>query len=156
MDYMRVSGTLSAGINKTEGHVRTYFESNYRTSRKVVEDLLIEEIIQKAYQLQTGKEKDAEELAQTLLDIREQMVELSKKKEQISNYDRQITVIQEFLTKFEPLLQNFELCRENEQKTSVFIILSLMKESGLRQKRSNWRKRCRTCRNNSRKRSESC
>lgn len=108
------------GINKTEGHVRTYFESNYRTSRKVVEDLLIEEIIQKAYQLQTGKEKDAEELAQTLLDIREQMVELSKKKEQISNYDRQITVIQEFLTKFEPLLQNFELCRENEQKTSVF------------------------------------
>ena len=48
------------------------------------------------------------------------MVELSKKKEQISNYDRQITVIQEFLTKFEPLLQNFELCRENEQKTSVF------------------------------------
>ena len=81
---------------------------------------MIEEIIQKAYQLQTGKEKDAEELAQTLLDIREQMVELSKKKEQISNYDRQITVIQEFLTKFEPLLQNFELCRENEQKTSVF------------------------------------
>lgn len=108
------------GINKTEGHVRTYFESNYRTSRKVVEDLLIEEIIQKAYQLQTGKEKDAEELAQTLLDIREQMVELSKKKEQIANYDRQITVIREFVTKFEPLLQNFELCRENEQKTSVF------------------------------------
>ena len=35
------------GINKTEGHVRTYFETNYRTSRKVVEDLLIEEIIQK-------------------------------------------------------------------------------------------------------------
>ena len=29
------------GINKTEGHVRTYFETNYRTSRKVVEDLLI-------------------------------------------------------------------------------------------------------------------
>lgn len=108
------------GINKTEGHVRTYFENNYRTSRKVVEDLLIEEIIQKAYQLQTGKEKDAEELAQTLLDIREQMVELSKKKEQIANYDRQITVIREFVTKFEPLLQNFELCRENEQKTSVF------------------------------------
>ena len=108
------------GINKTEGYVRTYFESNYRTSRKVVEDLLIEEIIQKAYQLQTGKEKDAEELAQTLLDIREQMVELSKKKEQIANYDRQITVIREFVTKFEPLLQNFELCRENEQKTSVF------------------------------------
>ena len=35
------------GINKTEGHVRTYFETNYRTTRKVVEDLLIEEIIEK-------------------------------------------------------------------------------------------------------------
>lgn len=33
------------GINKTEGHVRTYFESRYRTTRKIVEDLLIEEII---------------------------------------------------------------------------------------------------------------
>ena len=41
---------------------------------------MIEEIIQKAYQLQTGKEKDAEELAQTLLDIREQMVETVKEK----------------------------------------------------------------------------
>ena len=37
------------GINKTEGHVRTYFETNYKTARKVVEDLLIEEIIEKAY-----------------------------------------------------------------------------------------------------------
>ena len=35
------------GINKTEGHVRTYFENNYKTTRKVVEDLLIEEIIEK-------------------------------------------------------------------------------------------------------------
>ena len=29
------------GINKTEGHVRTYFETNYKTTRIVVEDLLI-------------------------------------------------------------------------------------------------------------------
>jgi len=37
------------GINKTEGHVRTYFETNYRTTRKVIEDLLIEEIIEKSF-----------------------------------------------------------------------------------------------------------
>ena len=37
------------GINRTEGHVRAYFETNYRTTRKVVEDLLIEEIIQKSF-----------------------------------------------------------------------------------------------------------
>ena len=46
MDYIGESVNIIRGINKTEGHVRTYFESNYRTSRKVVEDLLIEEIIQ--------------------------------------------------------------------------------------------------------------
>ena len=41
------------GIKKTEGHVRTYFETNYKTTRKVVEDLLIEEIIQKSFNNQT-------------------------------------------------------------------------------------------------------
>ena len=41
------------GINKTEGHVRGYFEQNYRTSRKIVEDLLIEKIIQKAFMAKT-------------------------------------------------------------------------------------------------------
>ena len=35
------------GINQTEGHVRTYFETHYKTTRKVIEDLLVEEIIQK-------------------------------------------------------------------------------------------------------------
>ena len=38
------------GINKTEGHVRTYFENRYNTTRRVVEDLLIEEVIQRAFQ----------------------------------------------------------------------------------------------------------
>lgn len=108
------------GINKTEGHVRTYFETNYRTSRKVVEDLLIEEIIQKAYNLKTGKEKDTEELAQTLLEIREQMVELSEKKQQIASYDRQMDVLQDFIRKFEPLMHIFEMREEMEKKTSVF------------------------------------
>ena len=41
------------GINKTEGHVRTYFETHYKTTRKVVEDLLIEEIIEKAFLVKT-------------------------------------------------------------------------------------------------------
>ena len=46
------------GINKTEGHVRTYFESNYKTSRKVVEDLLIEEIIQKSFNNKLSVDND--------------------------------------------------------------------------------------------------
>ena len=49
------------GINKTEGHVRTYFESNYKTTRRVIEDLLIEEIIEKAYQTKTERETDKTE-----------------------------------------------------------------------------------------------
>ena len=55
MDCMRASGEIIRGINKTEGHVRTYFESHYRTTRKVVEDLLIEEIIQKAFMARTSE-----------------------------------------------------------------------------------------------------
>lgn len=107
--------------------MRAYFENNYRTSRKVVEDLLIEEIIQKAYSLRTGKEKDTEELAQTLLEIRDQMVELSQKKQQIACYDRQIGAISEFIQRFEPLMQIFEQRDINEEKTSV-LYHELLKE----------------------------
>ena len=87
------------GINKTEGHVRTYFETAYRTTRKVVEDLLIEEIIQKAYQVKIGQENEDERLAATLLDIRDKMMELSRKKRQIVGYDRQIALLEKFSEK---------------------------------------------------------
>lgn len=58
------------GINKTEGHVRTYFESNYKTSRKVVEDLLIEEIIQKSFNNKLSVDNDEGMMAQTLWILR--------------------------------------------------------------------------------------
>ena len=75
------------GINKTEGHVRTYFESNYRTSRKVVEDLLIEEIIEKSFNNKLGVTDDEGQMARTLLDIKDKLLELSKKNSQIGNYN---------------------------------------------------------------------
>ena len=87
------------GINKTEGHVRTYFEQNYRTSRKVVEDLLIEKIIQKAFITKTNKGNDEDEMAKTLLDIKDKILELSRKKNEISKYDRQGKVILDFINK---------------------------------------------------------
>lgn len=83
------------GINKTEGHVRTYFENNYKTGRKVVEDLLIEEIIQKSFQNQIGNQMDEDGMAKTLLDIKDKIVELSRKKEEINTFDRQIALMQE-------------------------------------------------------------
>lgn len=84
------------GINKTEGHVRTYFETNYRTTRKVVEDLLIEEIIEKSFYHKTGTDREAGEMAGTLLDLKDQLVLLSRKKNEVHHYDKQIGLLSEF------------------------------------------------------------
>ena len=81
------------GINKTEGHVRTYFETNYKTTRKVVEDLLIEEIIEKAYLVKTEQNEDSEDMAKNLLDIKDKLMELTKKKRDIANFDHQMELI---------------------------------------------------------------
>lgn len=82
------------GINKTEGHVRTYFENNYRTTRKVVEDLLIEEIIEKAFMVKTAREDDgSSSMAKMLMDIKEQLTVLAKKKKDIATYDHQIELV---------------------------------------------------------------
>lgn len=88
------------GINKTEGHVRTYFETNYKTTRKVVEDLLIEEILQKSYYNTTGEGAD---FAKLLLDIKNKLVELTKKKNDIANYDRQIEILNSFIARIQSL-----------------------------------------------------
>ncbi len=82
------------GINKTEGHVRTYFETHYKTTRKVVEDLLIEEIIEKAFLVKTEQEDVNEDMAKTLLDIKDKLVELSRKKSEIANYDKETELMQ--------------------------------------------------------------
>ncbi|APC40161.1 coiled-coil domain-containing protein [Clostridium estertheticum] len=96
------------GINKTEGHVRGYFEENYRTSRKIVEDLLIEKIIQKAFMAKTNKVNDEEEMAKTLFDIKDKIIELSKKKKEISNYDRQASVVNDFIIRTKTLINVYD------------------------------------------------
>lgn len=87
------------GINKTEGHVRTYFETNYRTTRKVVEDLLIEEIIEKSFYRKTGTDQQAAGMAGTLLELKDQLVLLSRKKSEMHYYDRQIGLLVEFASR---------------------------------------------------------
>lgn len=96
------------GINKTEGHVRTYFETHYKTTRKVVEDLLIEEIIEKAFLVKTEQNDVNEDMAKTLLDIKDKLVELSKKKSEIANFDKETELmgllegrVSSFLTLYE-------------------------------------------------------
>ncbi len=85
------------GINKTEGHVRTYFETNYKTTRKVVEDLLIEEIIQKSFNIRTYSEGSEDVMAKTLIDIKDKLLELSKRKDEIVSLDREIEMIESFI-----------------------------------------------------------
>lgn len=84
------------GINKTEGHVRTYFETNYKTTRKVVEELLIEEILGTSFRRKAGREDTEDTMSRTLLDMKDKLVELAKQKDAIQNYDRQVEVLSEF------------------------------------------------------------
>ncbi len=91
------------GINKTEGHVRAYFETHYKTTRKVVEDLLIEEIIEKSFRTKTQHVEGEQEIAQTLLDIRDKLMELAKKKGEISHYDSQMEALDSFVTRLSGL-----------------------------------------------------
>ncbi len=110
------------GINKTEGHVRTYFETNYRTSRKVVEDLLIEEIIQKSFNNRLGVDDDEGKMAQTLLDIKDKLLELSKKHAQIGNYDRQVEAVKGFAEYAASFEDNFRQKQELENQLYSLLV----------------------------------
>lgn len=85
---------LIRGINKTEGHVRTFFENNYKTTRKVVEDLFIEDIIEKSYK--SAWNDNGNNAAQNLLDIKDKLVELAKKKSEIEHFDHQSEALKAF------------------------------------------------------------
>lgn len=107
------------GINKTEGHVRTYFENNYKTTRKIVEDLLIEEIIEKSYNNRIRKDSesaDDEEMAKTLLDIKDKLIELSKRKGEMNRYDEQIVLLEQFRGKLHDFTDVFTGKKEVEAK----------------------------------------
>ncbi|MDO5401891.1 MAG: hypothetical protein Q4F11_00485 [Eubacteriales bacterium] len=110
------------GINKTEGHVRTYFETNYRTSRKVVEDLLIEEIIQKSFNNRLAVDNDEGRMAQTLMDIKDKLVELSKKHAQMSDYDSQMSA----LAQFAEYVKSFEDLYARKDKTAKMLFNMLL------------------------------
>ncbi len=133
------------GINKTEGHVRTYFENNYKTGRKVVEDLLIEEIIQKSFNNQIGNNADEDGMAKTLMDIKDKIIELSRKKDEISVFDRQIALMEELSGKIlsfkdyqgekeslkNQLLNKLAICRKLTEDLTAEIALDEEKKVAL-------------------------
>ena len=109
------------GINKTEGHVRTYFETNYKTAKKVVEDLLIEEIIEKSFNSRVSIDSDSKEnageaMAETLLGIKDKLIELSDKKNDIGSYDRQIEAIESFISRISGIRQLYFGREEMEEQ----------------------------------------
>lgn len=107
------------GINVSEGRVRTYIEENYRTTRKLVDKLLIEEIIEKANGMKKDKQEGEDYLAKSLMDIESKMVELSKKKKDIDTYKYQVLALEQFIAKIEDytktLYEEENLWREYEE-----------------------------------------
>ena len=59
----------------------------------------IEEIIEKSFYHKTGTDREAGEMANTLLDLKDQLVLLSQKKNEIHYYDRQIDLLSEFASR---------------------------------------------------------
>lgn len=123
------------GINRTEGHVRTYFESNYKTTRKVIEDLLIEGIIEKSYnnRIRRGEEDDSQ-MAKTLLDIKDKLIELAKRRESISVYDEQITLLDDFAGRLESFRNIFADKHEAEEKLINYLLMCRKKLEGEKKK----------------------
>ena len=109
---------LVRGINKTEGHVRTYFESNYKTTRKVVEDLLIEEIIEKSYNNRIRGGNGDDEMAKTLLEIKDKLLELARRREDIDNYEKELALLNEFSSKVNDFGDVF--ARKEAGKSTLF------------------------------------
>jgi hypothetical protein len=89
------------GINVSEGRVRTYIEENYRTTRKLVDKLLIEEIIEKANNMKRDKKEGEDDLSKSLMDIESKMLELSKKKKDIDTYKYQVLALEQFIAKIQ-------------------------------------------------------
>lgn len=119
------------GINKTEGHVRTYFESSYKTTKKVVEDLLIEEIIEKSFKnYAVGSEsvrKHENKMVETLIEIKDKLLELSAKKEDIHNYDRQMELLREFI-EYSSEMKKFYFGQESLERELVTGYYSLQRQ----------------------------
>lgn len=119
------------GINKTEGHVRTYFESSYKTTRKVVEDLLVEEIIEKSYNNRIRNGNADDEMAKTLLDIKDKLLELARRKEDIGSYERQIELLRDFSGRIESF--SIVYSKKEALKTAMLTYLAKAKAKVRRQ-----------------------
>ena len=123
------------GINKTEGHVRTYFETNYKTTRRVIEDLLIEEIIEKAYVAKTARESDkTESTVSLLMTIQEELKSLAEKKKGIATYDHEQELVQLLIDRIESFMELYG-SQQDAARECGRILITLEKERQDREER---------------------
>ncbi len=120
------------GINKTEGHVRTYFESHYKNTRRVIEDLLIEEIIEKAYITKTAREESkAESTANLLMTIQDELRTLSEKKKDIRLYDYEQELVELLRSRISSFLELYEEKEKNSREFGrIYLTLKNEKDRG--------------------------
>ena len=78
----------------------------------MVEDLFIEEIIEKAFLNQIDGVNVTQDMAQTLMQIKDKLIELTKKKKEISSYDRQQELINVLIARIGTFLEQY---REKEE-----------------------------------------
>jgi hypothetical protein len=93
-----------------------------------VEDLLIEEIIQKSLYLKAAEQEET--MSKTLLDIREKLMELAKRKSEIHNYDRQMELLSNFSARLESLLHLYEQKQACEKELTRVHSLAIQLELG--------------------------
>ncbi|MCR5610135.1 MAG: hypothetical protein K6G26_13845 [Lachnospiraceae bacterium] len=100
------------GINESEGHVRTYIEKNYKSARQLVDRLLINEIIDKANETKLDNKEEEMLLADSLIEIKDKLVELSIKNKDKAKYERQAQSLMNYIEK----LSMFEkiLCEKDD------------------------------------------
>ncbi|MBQ2054267.1 MAG: hypothetical protein II492_04680, partial [Eubacterium sp.] len=123
------------GINRTEGHVRTYFETNYKTTRRVIEDLLIEEIIEKAYMTKTERETGkTENTVSLLMTIQEELKSLAEKKKGIQTYDHEQELVKLLVDRIDSFMALYTE-QEDTAKAAGQILVNLNKEKEGREAR---------------------
>ncbi|SEQ73550.1 Chromosome segregation ATPase [Lachnospiraceae bacterium NE2001] len=123
------------GINRTEGHVRTYFESNYKTTRRVIEDLLIEEIIEKAYMTKTERETGkTENTVSLLMTIQDELKSLAEKKKGIQTYDHEQELVKLLVDRIDSFMSLYTQ-QEETAKAAGRILVTLNKEKEGREAR---------------------
>lgn len=109
-------------INAGEGNPIEGFFKNYKSADVFILKFIIPEIIEKSYMWKLSKDyQDKEKLANTLLDMKDQLKELTTKKSILAEYDYMIKVITELVDVEERLKTVFTNKKELEEKLCMVI-----------------------------------